>query len=292
MRKIAILCLIILFLSTQTFFQDELSAMGGLMAKPEDLDKDEGIIGERKTIRGTKSYHDSTLDATYTHRTKGATFVTPILVEDVAHFNVEWEYQFDFACLKWKYEIQSGYLNFEEYENIGWIVRLESPDKKTLINIKKYNLAAKNSLATSITEEQRSKILTKALPDPFIDEERILAGQQAIKWVLRNDLEGYNLANKENAIKFTSEIVGGKKFVKADVELFDGSNRKKCTIWALNYWGYREMKTGERRMLIWIAKIISDPDEFLNVSTRSRMIFETLQFARNQTVYSDLGHSE
>ena len=292
MKKLLIYYSILLIFITQIFPSTTLWAMGNSLSDINQLYSDKGIIGEKKTRVGKKHYYDRKTGITLTSHTKNVTFVTPAIVGDVAHFNVLSAYIFDFICVDWKYWINEGWQSKEIIsDRVSLVIRLLSPDSGIEIETKILDLVALSQLNISPTDEQRIILQSKAADDPFSGEERILAAQQAAKWIITNDLGGYKVMAKK-PIEFKTETIGNKEFIKAEVYISDGIRNKMCGIWALNYWGYRE-KGDKRRMLVWTAKIISDPVEFQEILIHSRMIFETLEFpAINQTVYPDLREKE
>lgn len=248
-------------------------------------DRDKGIIGEKKTRQGRKVYYDQSSGATYTIYQRGATRVTPVVIGDTAHFEVALEYDFAFPGIGWKYSAQEGRFDLNKEGRPGWIVNLASPNKKLAVNIKVVDLFANAELNPPATEEQRNTAKVKAVDDPIEpEEERILAARQAIEWAMKNEL------SQSTCSSITTPTIGNKKFVKAEVDINKPeTNLKKCEIWALNYWAYRE-NPENRRILIWIATIRFDPTDATSIDMlqSTRKIFETLKFDRNQTAYSDL----
>lgn len=267
------------------FLTKESSAMGGI----ENMSQDQGIIGDKKTKAQERVYHDAIIGANYHLRRKGTTYITPVVVNDIAHFEFDFEYSFDFICSGWEYNIKSGIMNIGRKERFGYVINLESPDRNTFIGIKKLDLIAGEPLNTQAKEKQPELLPKKAIDDPFVGEERILATKQAIEWLLHNDLGEYKVTS--NFFDYDEVIINNKNFVELKVDISDGLHKKRCIIWALNYWGYRE-GSGERRMLVWAAKIISSVSDFDAIINMTKMIPETLKFTtsrtRNQTVYSDL----
>lgn len=263
-------------------FYNELYAMGG---KFENMNKDKGVIGDKRTRAEKKVYYDQKRDTTYIFPSKNRTFVTPVVIDDVAKFKFDGEYAFDFLGIGWSYRVQSGCLDIEQKNRLGWVVELQSPDKKDIIATKELDLPAEYSLNTVPTEEVVS-VLPKAAKDPFIGEERILATKQAIRWVLSNDLGNYSVINNAT-INYATEIISNKEFVKTEVDISDGSRIRKCIIWGINLWGYRN-KPEERKMIVLMIRVITEPDNLSSALSKAHTILKTLSFKNNQCAYSDL----
>lgn len=273
-------------------------AMGDSVKTMRALGRDRGIIGESKTRRGKETFRDAKTGITHHMHMRGATFVTPEVTKDIAYFDVEHEYTFLFRCLNWKYYIESGYLNTTEEDHInwaiankvlfGWQIDLESPTKDIFISTKRINLPVSNQLNTALSKQQIDEVLREGVvSDPCLGGERVLAAQEAIKWTIREDLSGYTMVSTFEPI-FSIEKIGNKEFIKTIVDITDGTKRKKGSIWALNYWAYRN-KPEKRRVVVWVAKIICDLEKFQEATEQTYMIFETLQFPKdNQGVYPDL----
>ena len=248
-------------------------------------DKDEGVVGEKKTREGKIETYDNKSGLTNTYITNGATVITPVVSGDIAHFEFGSRYKFDFSCMGWKYWIEDG-TNYEKDPHIGCIIKLTAPNKDAYIEIKNIDLPADPELNYPPTDEQRRIARTEAVDDPIASEkERYLAAQQAIDWIIKTEL------NNAICLNVAPQVIGNKKYLKADVEIKDPkANFKKCEIWALNYWAYRN--DPEVRRIIVLAFIIKiDPnsgrsDEIL---LQTHKIFETLAFTRfNIHVYQSL----
>jgi hypothetical protein len=107
--------------------------------------------------------------------------------------------------------------------------------------------------------------------------------------LLRKGVDSYRLA-EGNQIKFSSEKVSNKEFVKGEAELHAAKLKKKCVVWALNISGYRLTNApDERRGNTWVCQVISDPLDFSSVDAKAHTIVETLKFAASdQNIYEDL----
>ena len=249
--------------------------------------KDEGVIGDKKTREGKIIVYDDKLGATHTFITKGATLVTPVVSDDVGTFEFT-EYKFDFSCIGWHYWVEEGGLHKVGEPWVGFITKLEAPDKSVFITVKTIDLLAKNGLNTQPTQEQRTTSKQKAVDDLGMSEkERYLAAEQAIGWIIGVEF------NNAARLNIAPQDIGNKKFLKAEVDISDSNmNLKKCEIWALNYWAYREYERPEnRRIITWVAIIKADPDvpATTDILQQTRGIFETLEFTKwNQAVYPDL----
>ncbi|MBL7130494.1 MAG: hypothetical protein ISS45_03690 [Candidatus Omnitrophica bacterium] len=256
--------------------------------------RDSGIIGEKKTVQGEKVSYDQTSGITYHVRTKG-TFVTPKLVGDVAYFGLDGNlgYTFRLNCRDWKYNIKAYWSSpVVTEERVGFSVSLESPDGGTFIDIKEVDIPAFAPLSTSPTREQSNIVQTKGkgyVEDPFLGDERILAAQQAIKWILDTSQDGYEVRGEP--IKFTSEQIGNNVFVKAEIDIFSKKENllKKRAIWALNYRGYRlKNEENARRMETSVYQVISDHSNYSNAVAKMSTILETFKFDSGRNVYPDL----
>jgi hypothetical protein len=115
----------------------------------------------------------------------------------------------------------------------------------------------------------------------FIGEESLIAARQAVKWYLDQNMNGYVVLEKSKPIRFTTENINGKEFVKAE---FDVMNRKeniimKSVLWSYNYrafWLY----DGKRHSWIWICQVITDPSEYSSAVAKARQIPETAEFKK------------
>ncbi len=252
--------------------------------------RDSGIIGEKKTLQKEKIYYEPNTGSTF-HFPKGGTFVTPKVIGDVAYFDLSGN-SFKFACLGWKYSIKTYWSSPDvTEERVGFSVSLESPDKKIFIDLKEIDIPVSDSLFTPITQEQIDALQFKTyVEDPLIVNERILAAQQSIKWILEKGQDNYNVTD-DMPIKFTSEQVGNKEFVKAEVDIFSKKENvgKKCLIWALNYRGYRLKNTENvRRMYTWICQVITNSSDYSSAVAKAHMILETFKFHSDSNAYPDL----
>lgn len=252
--------------------------------------RDKGVVGEKKTLQEGKFYYEPTTGSTF-HFPKKGTFVTPQVNGNVAYFDLNGMYNFRFECLNWRYSIAAHWSspNVAE-ERDGFSVSLESPDRVTFIETKEVDILVTGTLSTSITQEQLNAIQSKGYTeDPFVGEERILAAQQAVKWILDNGLDNYEVMSGM-PINFGSENIGNKLFVKATVDVFSKKDNltKKCTIWALNCRSYRFKKSNERWTETWICQLISDPIGYPSTVAKTHTILETLKFNPGRNIYPDL----
>ncbi|MFH1442166.1 MAG: hypothetical protein ABIH18_09035 [Candidatus Omnitrophota bacterium] len=253
--------------------------------------RDTGTIGEKKTLHAGKVYYEPKTGSTF-HFPKKGTFVTPLVIGNVAYFDLNGMYSFKFECLNWKYSIAAYWSSADIPEGkVGFSTSLESPDKEISIKIKEVDIPVSGSLSTSPTQEQLDAIQLKGyVEDPFISDERVLVAQQAIKWIIDNDLDGYKVVN-EVPINFTSENIGNKLFVKIAIDIFSKKKNvtKKCIIWALNCRGYRfKKKVSVRWAETWVCQLISDSSDYLSTVAQTHMILETLKFDRGRNVYPNL----
>jgi len=252
--------------------------------------RDSGIIGNKKTTQGAKEYYDDSTGITYNVRRKG-TFVTPKVVGDVASFGLDGNlgYTFRLACRDWRYSIKAYWSSpYVNEERDGFLVSLESPDSGIFIDIKEIDIPVSAQSSTSLTQEQLNIAQTRGyVEDPFLGDDRMLAAQQAIKWVLGQ--EGYEIRGE--SIKFTSEHIGHKVLTKAEIDIFSKERNimKKCAIWALNYRGYR-LKNQEnvKRMETSVYQAISDHSNYANAVDKMVAILETFKFDDGRNVYPDL----
>lgn len=259
--------------------------------------RDTGIIGERKTIQGEKVYYEESTGITY-HVRKRGTFVTPQVIDDIAYFGSYQQgyptslgYSFRLSCLNWKYSIVAYWSSPDvTKERVGFSVDLESPDKKTAIYIKEVDIPVSGVLATFPNQKQLDALQLKTyVEDPFLGDERILAAQQAIRWIL--DRERDNHEARDSSISFTSEQIGNYVFVKTEADIFSKKENviKKCVIWALNFRGARLKKNESIRwMETWICRVISDPSNYSSAMAQARTIIETFKFDSGRNVYPDL----
>lgn len=246
------------------------------------MDRDSGIIGEKKTIQGEKVRFDESTGITYHVRNKG-TFVTPKVISDIAYFgsyqagySTSLGYGFRFPCVGWKYSIIAYWSSPDvTKERVGFSVSLESPDKKIFVDVKEIDIPMSEELVASLTSA-----------DSFSDSERIIAAQQTIRWILDRSQDKYGLTDK--SIKFTREQIGSKEFVKGEVEVFSRKENavKKCVIWALNY---RIYKFRDRSwMENWVCQVVSDLADYSSTVAKTQMILETLKFDHGKNVHPDL----
>lgn len=251
--------------------------------------RDSGVIGEKKTIEEAKIYRDKITGATYQFHKHG-TFITPRVIGDVAYFNLNYDYSFNFKCLNWKYNLKAYWSSADAEERTGFLASLVSPDKKTVIDVKEIDVPVNLSLATMPTQEQLNILQSQSyVEDPFVGDERILAAQQAIQWVLDKNLDGYEITSDGRPVKFTIEHINNKDFVKTEINVFSKKENitKKCVIWALNRRGYRLRDANIRRMYTWICQVISDPSVYSDIAFKARMIPETLDLNPVRTFFAD-----
>ena len=253
--------------------------------------RDSGIIGEKKTLQSEKVYHEPKTGSTFRFLNKG-TFATPKVIDGVAYFDLNGDYKFKFECIDWKYSIMAHWSSPDvTIERVGFSVTLESPGKETIIELKNLDIPVSGSLSTPINQEQLDALQFKTyVEDPLIGDERILAAQQAIKWILNKGLDGYEVANGM-PIKFTSEDIGNKLFIKAEIDIFSQKERilKKCVIWALNYRGSRlKRKENVRWMETWTCQLITNSSNYSSSVAKTYMILEALKFDDGRDVYPDL----
>jgi len=277
---------------------------------------DSGIIGEHKTrvakpTPGPIFYYKA-----------GASLVTPIVAGDEALFGGEFggdftlRYAFRFTCLGWSYNVTAYWLNrYTKYDS-GWLVNLESPDKRTRVNVKIVDVPLSSSFYHPLTEEQiqqeraaqdrvdreDQKLEAEGIivasrtkspyPDPLNREERILAGKEVIRRLLDKGVEGSKVADVDK-LNYTSETVAHKEFVRGEADFYRGTLKKKVVIWALNIGGYRlKDAPDERRAETWVCEVISDPTDFASVEGKAGGILETLKFpASDINIYPDLRDS-
>ncbi len=254
--------------------------------------RDSGVIGEKKTLEEAKIYRDKITRATYQFHKHG-TFITPRVISDVEYFNLNYDYSFDFKCLNWKYNLKAYWFSGDVGEDrTGFLASLVSPDKKTVIDVKEIDVPVNLSLATVLTQEQLNILQSQSyVEDPFIGDDRILAAQQAIQWVLDKNLDGYAVTS-DGPIKFTLEQINNKVFVRTDVDVFSKKENitKKCVIWAVNRRGYRfKDEENVRRMYTWICQVISDSSVYPDIVLKARMILETLDLNPVRTFFADKG---
>ena len=274
--------------------------------------RDQGVIGEKKT-RVAKPTSGVAIYKT------GESLVTPLVVGDEAVFGSEFgksltlRYGFRFACVHWKYDV-AGYLtNHTKEDNVGWIVNLESPDKRTRVNVKLWDVTLSAAFDHPLTAEQiqqrdteQGKLDSKyredeaagikiasrytvPYPDPLSGDERILAGKEVISRWVGKGIDSYEIG-EGGQIHFSSEKVSNKEFVRGDLDLNKGNIKKKCVIWVLNLSGYRfKAVPDKRRANMWVCQVVSDPPDFSSIDIKAHRILETLRFAPNdQNVYPDL----
>lgn len=253
------------------------------------MERDTGIIGEKKTLETGKTYYESKTGSTFQFPKRGS-FVTPRVIGDTAYFGSDkgLGYSFNLDCLDWRYSIIAHWSspNVTE-ERVGFSVSLESPDKKIFVGTKEIDITASDRLGTPSTIESfQSKTY---IEDPFVGNERILAAQQAIKWILEKGLDGYKISS-DDPVKFNVENIGGKQFVKTEVNVLSdsGYTTKKCTIWALNFRGYRLRRAENLRWMgVWICQVISDSTDYSNALAKAYRILKTFEFDRSANVYPD-----
>lgn len=269
------------------------SYLASVMESPTNLKmyRDTGLIGEKKTTQGKKAYYNRSTGMTNYVYEMG-NLVTPEVIGDVAYFNLNYDYSFNFKCLNWKYNLKAYWFSGDVgEERIGFLASLVSPDKKTFIDVKEIDVPVKLSLATVLTQEQLNMLQSQSyVEDSFVGDDRILAAQQAIQWVLDKNLDGYEIAS-DGPIKFTSEQINNKVFVRTEIDVFSKKENitKKCVIWALNLRGYR-LKRNEnvRRMETWICQVISDSSVYPDIVFKARMIPETLDLNPARNVFPNM----
>lgn len=240
--------------------------------------RDSGIIGEKKTIQEVKTTHYKNTGITYQNY-KGRSFVTPIVDGNIAYFNVNYEYAFSFKCINWEYSLKAYWYNGDVgEERTGFALNLISPEENAIIDIKEIDVPVISSLATRPTEEQLRILRSQSyVEDPVIGEDSILAAQQAIRWILKNE---HGFSGNE-PIQFIKEQKNNKIFVKAEIDI----GLKKCTIWALVRRGYRlENDANKRRMYAWICKVITNSS--VDSNNQMQMIFETLDFNPAESLFN------
>jgi hypothetical protein len=281
--------------------------------------RDQGVVGEQKTRRPEAEVKFFKETRSWIVSAKpGASLVTPLVVGDEALFGgvfvnyFQLGYAFKFACLGWRYDIKAYVTDRGEWGHISSPIDLESPDKKTRVHVKLVDVAFSDALTHPLTEEQiqQQRAAQEKLdreyqqseasgirvasryvppyPDPLGREERILAGKEAIGRLLGRG-DGYKLA-EDGQIRFSSENISGKEFVKAEADVYAGNLKKKCVVWALNVSGYRlKAVPDERRANTWLCQVLSDASDFVSVEVRAHRILETLRFATgDQNIYPDL----
>lgn len=288
--RVAINFLISIFLALSSLLcLNQTKAMGS----GDDLrmERDAGIIGEKKTLEAGKTYYEPKTDSTFQFPHRGS-FVTPKVISSTAYFGSDrgLGYSFNLDCLDWRYNIIAQWSSSDvTEERFGFSVTLESPDKNIFIGVKEINIPVSGQLATS-TAIEVFQLKTYA-EDPLIGNERILAAQQAIKWILEKGLlDGYKISSDET-IRFSVEDIGNKQFVKTEVNVFSNKEytAKKCTIWALNFRGYRLRRMENVRwMETWVCQIISDASDYSSALVKAYRILETFKFDAGGNVYQDL----
>jgi len=251
------------------------------------LNRDTGVIGEKKTTHGRRESYDQKTGITYVRHK--SSFVTPVVVGDTAYFDLD-VYKFNFSCLGWPYSLQAywsgvnGASGWDVNANrAGFFVRLESPDENTIIETIEVDIPVDAPLLTTATPEQAQALHHQTYTeDPFLGEERFVAAQQAITWVLKQGLLKYQ-AITDTPLRFMVEPIGEHTFVKTEVEVIDQKAQvtKKCVLWALNLRGYRLQGAEDiRKMETWICSIIGDAPDHASLAAKARMVLETLTFNR------------
>ncbi len=251
---------------------------------PFRYDRDSGVIGEKKTLRPLKIYHEEKTGSTFRSPDKG-NFATPQVTGGVARFDLGGD-PFEFECLGWKYHIQNHWSNADATaENIGHSAHLESPDKKTLIHVSSVDLPILPPLNThSMTPEQKQTAQEKRVAeDPFIGNESRMIAQQAVKWYLNQNINNYIVSEKDTPVHFTTENINGKEFVRTEFNVLNKKQNavRKAVVWAYNYRAFWLSDDGKRHAYTWICQIITDPSEYSNVIAKARQIPETAEFKKH-----------
>jgi len=270
--------------------------------------RDSGVIGEEKTLRPLKVYHEETTGSTFRTPDKG-NFATPWVTDNAAKFKLGGK-TFEFECLGWKYRIQDYWWKWASSstnapaENLGHSAHLESPDKKTLVHVSSVSLPVYPPLNRHSLTPEQERMLQKTredpfirggtpegiqeqmkqkqpfIEDPFVGEESRKVAQQAVEWYLNQNVNGFFVSEKDKPIRFITEHISGKEFVKAEFDIWNEKENfsRKSLIWAFNHRGFWSAYDGKRRAYTWICQIISDPSEYSSAVTKARQIPETMRF--------------
>ena len=219
-----------------------------------------------------------------------------MVVGDTAYFDLD-VYKFNFKNgLGWPYRLQAYWSGADgtphpdvTADRVGFWVQLESPDKTTTIQTQEVDIPVTASLTAPLTPAQLEVLQHQTyVEDPFIGEERLLATQQAVTWLVEKNWKEYRLS-PDTPLRFTVERIGENTFVKTEFEVLAQETQatKKCVMWALNLRGYRLKGTEYiRGMETWICYVIGEAPNYQNLAGQARMILETLAF--NRLISEDL----
>jgi len=199
-------------------------------------------------------------------------------------------YNFNFKGLGWPYRLQAYWSGADgtphpdvTADRVGFWVQLESPDKTTVIQTQEVDIPVTASLTTPLTPAQLEVLQHQTyVEDLFIGEERLLAAQQALTWLVEQGWREYR-ALTATPLQFTIEQIGDKTFVRTELEVVTKGTQatKKCVLWALNLRGYRLKGTENiRGMETWICWVISAVPDYQDLAGQARTILETLAFNR------------
>lgn len=255
--------------------------------------RDSGVIGEKKTVEDPRiaSHCNPKTGAISNVYRRGSSLVTPRVIGDMVYFGLDpyspnsrsqLGYSFMSKCMGWKYDIKAYWSSADvTEERTGFSVSLESPDDKTFIDIKYIDIPVIPPLSTPATQEQLNILQTQTYVEaPFVGEERILAAQQAIKWLLTKGSDNYEIS-KDYAINFSTEKIGNKEFVRAEADVFSKEENvmKRSVVWALNDRGIRlQSMENVRWMETLICQVVADESDYLSAAAKAHMILETLKF--------------
>lgn len=245
-------------------------SVGGMMGydSTEKFHQDSGVLGDRKTREGVVTQTIS--GVSHMAFRAGATMVTPMVVDDVAQFNLRPGpgYTFDFPGVGWSYSVKAGW-DFSTEPGSAYPVVLTSPDGATTITVKVLDLK-----------------IPMLFDSPPSESQRRVAELAAIKW-LGTGQRIVAVPEDEGLREVSSAVIGRRNFGVWDRQ--DSSSR--TLIYALNYWAYKDDdKPGEQHALVWIVIVrVASLGSAEDILRRTRSILETLAFpSNNTTVYSDL----
>lgn len=245
-------------------------------------DRDSGIIGEKKTLKPLKIYHDKATGSTLRSVAKG-NFATPQVAGSVAKFD-SGAAHFEFNCLGWKYRTQNYWSTSDSIAGrITRSVELESPDRKILIRVSLVELPVSSALNMHAMTLEQERILQKwgLAEAPLAGKESLIAAEQAVQWYISHDEDGLVVLEKDKSAHFETETINGKDFVKTELNI---SNKKtnaerKSLLWAHNYRSFW-WHDGKRYISSWICQIITEPSDFSITIAVARQIPETAEFKK------------
>jgi len=253
----------------------------------EQSNRDEGILGDRKTREGVvKQTFGTMTSVTFRY---GANMATPTVHGEEAFFEFHPAYAVTFQGIGWRYSTLAQ-LNWQSEPMEGYVITLTSPDQGARIEVKKVDYQLPASMSAFSNRVER-------IPrEPWGKEEfklsktdRTIFAQWALEQFMLPYLRRASEGESAESVSIETQMMDNREFMVATMR--SPQNAIRGIAYGLNEWVYQDPKaSGRYRAIVWVATLSfklgeSDPDAI----RRFQAIPKSLSFdPQHDLVYSDL----